>query len=168
MLSRHGASQATGLESVIPGRTFTDWIMCTKGEVLCALPTLIANGLLNGAESLLGKIKGYYTTVHILLLLAFMALCRIKTTEKIRGQAPGEFGKMIGLDRIPEVRCLRHKMDELCAGEKAELWAAHISKYWMESEPEAVGALYIDGHVRVYHGHLLKMAPSFFPEGKES
>ena len=128
-----------------------------KGGVLCALPTLIANGLLNGAESLLGKIKGYYTTVHILLLLAFMALCRIKTTEKMRGQAPGEFGKMIGLDRIPEVRCLRHKMDTLSAGEKAELWAAHLSKYWMESEPEAVGALYIDGHVRVYHGHLTKL-----------
>jgi transposase len=128
-----------------------------KGGVLCALPTLIANGLLNGAESLLGEIKGYYKTVHILLFLAFMALCRIKTTEKMRGQAPGEFGKMIGLDRIPEVRCLRNKMDELCSGEKAEIWAAHLSKFWMEREPESVGALYIDGHVRVYHGHLTKL-----------
>jgi hypothetical protein len=29
--------------------------------------------------------------------------------------APGEWGKLIGLDRIPEVRTLRQKITELCA-----------------------------------------------------
>jgi hypothetical protein len=86
-----------------------------------------------------------------------MALCRIKTTEKLRGQAPGEFGKLLGLDRAPEVRCLRQKMDELSAGQGSERWAAHLSKYWMEQDPESVGALYIDGHVRVYHGRLTNL-----------
>ena len=95
-----------------------------KGGVLCALPALLANGLLEGAEQLLGAVKGYYTIFHILLLLAFMALCRIKTVEKIRGHAPGEFGKLLGLDRIPEVRCLRKKMDDLSAGDTAERWAS--------------------------------------------
>ncbi len=74
--------------------------------VLCALPALLANGLVQGAEQLLGKLKGYYRTVPILLLLAFMGLCRIKTIEQLRGHAPGEFGKLLGLDRVPEVRCL--------------------------------------------------------------
>ena len=41
--------------------------------VLCALPTLLANGLLKGVDRLLGKVTGYYTTIHVLLLLAFMA-----------------------------------------------------------------------------------------------
>ena len=100
-----------------------------KGGVLCALPALLANGLLEGAEKLLGTVKGYYTTFHILLLLAFMALCRIKTMEKIRGHAPGEFGKLLGLDRVPEVRCLRNKIDDLSAGSTAEQWAAHLSKH---------------------------------------
>ena len=95
--------------------------------VLCALPTLLANGLLKGVDHLLGKVTGYYTTIHILLLLAFMALCRIKTTEKLRGHAPGEFGTLLGLDRVPEVRCLRQKMDELSADDAAEHWAAHLS-----------------------------------------
>ena len=45
-----------------------------KGGVLCALPLLVANGLLEGAKQLLGKVKGYHRTFHILLLLAFMAL----------------------------------------------------------------------------------------------
>ncbi|MBI9081931.1 MAG: hypothetical protein JEY79_19595 [Pseudodesulfovibrio sp.] len=128
-----------------------------KAGVLCALPALLANGLLNGAKQMLGQVRGYYTTFHVLLLLAFMALCRIKTTEKLRKQAPGEFGKLLGLDRAPEVRCLRQKMDELSADQGSERWAAHLSKYWMEKEPESVGALYVDGHVRVYHGGLTEL-----------
>ncbi len=102
-------------------------------------------------------VSGYYTIYHVLLLLALMALCRIKTTEKLRGHAPGEFGKLLGLDRIPEVRCLRKKMSELSANDGAERWAAHLGKYWMELEPESVGALYIDGHVRVYNGGLTQL-----------
>lgn len=128
-----------------------------NGGVLCALPALMANGLLDGAEQILGQVRGYYTQAHILLLIAFMALCRIKTTEQIRGQAPGEFGKLLGLDRIPEVRCLRNKLDALSVGDSAELWAAHLSGHWMKKDPDAVGTLYIDGHVRVYHGHLIKL-----------
>ena len=123
-----------------------------KGGVLCALPLLLVNGLLEGAEPLLGQVKGYYRTFHLLLLLAFMALCRIKTVEQLRGHAPGEFGKLLGLDRVPEVRCLRRKLDELSANDAAGKWAAHLSRQWLQGDPKAAGTLYIDGHVRVYHG----------------
>ena len=122
------------------------------GGVLCALGALLANGLLGPSKELLGKVRGYYTTAHILLLLAFMALCRIKTVEQLRGKAPGELGKLIGLDRVPEVRCLRAKLDALSHNEAAQKWMAALSRQWMEEEPEAVGTLYVDGHVRVYHG----------------
>jgi len=129
----------------------------TKGGVLCALPSLLMNGLLEGAEQLLGKVKGYYRCFHILILLAFMALCRIKTVEQLRGHAPGELGKILGLDRVAEVRCLRRKMDELSADNAAEQWAAHLGRHWMQADLEAVGTLYIDGHVRVYHGDQTKL-----------
>lgn len=132
-----------------------------NGGVLCALPTLLENGLLHGAEYLLGEVSGYYRTLHILLLLAFMALCRIKTIEKLRGKAPGEFGNLLGLDRVPEVRCLRMKLDQLSIDNSAKQWAAHLSKYWMESNPTAAGTLYIDGHVRVYHGGKTKLPRKF-------
>lgn len=128
-----------------------------KGGVLCALPSLLLSGLLEGVEQLGSRVKGYYRCFHILILLAFMALCRIKTVEQLRGHSPGELGKLIGLDRVPEVRCLRRKMDELSADKAAEHWAAHLGKYWMEADPEAVGTLYIDGHVRVYHGEQTKL-----------
>lgn len=128
-----------------------------RGGALCALPALLTNGLLEGAEKFLGKVKGYYTMFQVLLLLAFMALCRIRTAERLRGYAPGEFGKLLGLDRIPEVRCLRKKMDDLCAENAAELWAVHLGRHWLGFDNEAVGALYVDGHVRVYHGRLTKL-----------
>ena len=60
------------------------------GGVLCALPSLLANGLLTGVTTL-GKLGGYYHSLHVLLLLGFMALARIKTAESLRGKSPGEF-----------------------------------------------------------------------------
>jgi hypothetical protein len=86
-----------------------------------------------------------------------MALCRIKTVEKIRGHSPGEFGKLMGLDRVPEVRCLREKLDQLSVEDAAKQWSAHLSRHWMQVDPEAAGTLYVDGHVRVYHGGLTKL-----------
>lgn len=130
------------------------------GGILCALPALLSNGLLSGISTL-GKLGGYYHAPHVLLLLGFMALARIKTAESLRGKAPGEFGKLLGLDRIPEVRCLRKKMDQLSGDECAERWAVELSRSWMEAEPESVGTLYIDGHMRVYHGHKTKPPRKF-------
>jgi len=123
------------------------------GGVLCALGALLGNGLLSGLEQSLGRIRGYYTATQVLLLLAFMALCRIRTVEQLRGHAPGELGKLMGLDRVPEVRCLRAKIDDLAGEDGAEKWAAQLSRQWMEDDPERVGTLYVDGHVRVYHGN---------------
>ena len=87
-----------------------------------------------------------------------MALCRIKTTEQIRGCSPGEFGKLLGLDRVPEVRCLREKLSQLSTDDCAQKWALHLSRRWLqeaqEARRDAAGTLYVDGHVRVYHGKL--------------
>lgn len=132
-----------------------------NGGVLCALPALLLNGLLDGCKEFLGELKGYYREAHILLLVAYLSLCRIQTTEQIRGYSPGELGKLIGLDRVPEVKCLRQKLSELSIDDSAACWAAHLSKRWLAEEPEAAGTLYVDGHVRVYHGSLTKPPKRF-------
>ncbi len=36
-----------------------------------------------------------------------------------------------------------------------------LSKSWMEGEPEEAGYLYVDGHVRVYHGELATLPRRF-------
>ncbi len=123
------------------------------GGVLCALPALLENGLLSNGERL-GKVDGYYTAVEVLLVLAFMMLCRIATVEQLRKYAPGELGKLIGLDRVPEARCMRKKMDELAGETEAENWAAQLASQWLEQQGESSGFLYVDGHVKVYGGRV--------------
>ena len=122
------------------------------GGVLCALPALAENGLFQHLATSFPSLAGYYSTVHVLTLLAYMALCRIKTVERLQYEAPGEFGKLLGLDRVPEVRCLRQKLAQLSAGDAPEQWAGLLSRQWLEAAPELAGTLYVDGHVRLYHG----------------
>ena len=80
------------------------------GGVLWALPALLANGLLRHSPKYFHLPKGFYSVVNIFLLLAFMALARIKSAEGLRYCPPGEWGKLLGLDRLPEVRTLRQKL----------------------------------------------------------
>jgi hypothetical protein len=122
------------------------------GGVLWALPALLANGLLRHTQKYFQLPKGFYSVVNIFLLLACMALARIKSAEGLRYCPPGEWGKLLGLDRIPEVRTLREKLGHLSKDEKVREWSAQLSQEWMESDPELAGLLYVDGHVRVYHG----------------
>jgi hypothetical protein len=127
----------------------------TGGGVLMALPALLATGLLTHQAGLYALPKGYYGLPSIFLLLALMALARIGSLEQLRYKAPGEWGELLGLDRIPEVRTLREKLKLLCqqAGQAA-LWNAALAKQWMTREQQAEPVFYADGHVRVYHGKL--------------
>ena len=124
------------------------------GGVLCALPALAANGLFQHIHDCLAKLRGYYSTLHVIVLLAHMALCRIKTVEQLQYQPPGELGKLLGLDRVPEVRCLRQKLAALSIDDGPQKWAGLLARDWLKAEPELAGALYVDGHVRLYHGDL--------------
>ena len=127
------------------------------GGVLCALPALIQNGLFRYLDQCFSPLGGYYTTLQVMVLLAWMALCRIKTVEQLQYHSPGELGKLLGLDRVPEVRCLRNKLTRLSADEAPEQWAALLSKDWLEADPDLAGSLYVDGHVRLYHGKMTRL-----------
>jgi hypothetical protein len=131
------------------------------GGVLCALPALTVNGLFSHLEQCFQTLHGYYTMAQVLVLLAYMALCRIRTVEQLQYQPPGELGKLLGLDRVPEVRCLRNKLEQLSADQRPQKWAALLSRDWMQSCPELAGALYVDGHVTLYHGKLTELPKRF-------
>jgi len=95
---------------------------------------------------------------QVLLLLAMMALGRVKSIEQLRYVAPGEFGNLLGLDRVPEVRTLREKLQLLCAQKgRAAQWNAELAKQWMGLDPKAEPMFYVDGHVRVYHGEVAQL-----------
>ncbi len=121
-----------------------------KGGVLCALPAILALGLLRHSQQSFALPAGYYPLETIFLSVALLALARVGSLEALRYEPPGEWGKLLGLDRIPEVRTLRAKLDLLCEETKAV-------REWMEAQPESAGTLYIDGHVRVYNGKLTEL-----------
>ena len=123
-----------------------------KGGVLLALPALLVSGLLRRAGDYFRLPKGFYGLKTILLLLAFMALARLRSVEALRYYAPGEWGKLLGLDRAPEVRTLRIKLKHLADQEQAFAWSAALCREWMLDAPDEAAVLYVDGHVRVYHG----------------
>ncbi len=127
------------------------------GGVLFALPALLINGLLRHSEKHFSLPNGFYGLSRIFILIAFMALCRIKSIEGLRRCPPGDLGKLLGLDRVPEVRTLREKLEHLCERGAVSEWSADLSRDWMAGNPDLAGYLYVDGHVRVYHGRQTKL-----------
>ena len=87
------------------------------------------------------------------MLLGMLALCRIKSIEQLRSNAPGEWGKLLGIDRCPEAKTLRGKIKLLTTAGDGKGWAAPLCEDWMAANPAATATLYIDGHARAYHGH---------------
>ncbi len=125
--------------------------------VLLALPSLLVNGLLKFANRFLVLPKGYYGLDSLLMILAFVALLRIRSLEGVRYCDPGELGRLVGIDRIPEVRTLRKKVEFISCHGNPDGWSRELAKSWMEEDPDLAGTLYVDGHVRVYHGKRTKL-----------
>jgi len=129
-----------------------------QGGVLCALPALLAQGLLRRTHETFSLPAGYYPLETYFLALGFLALARVLSLEALRYEAPGEWGKLLGLDRIPEVRTLREKLGQLCQPRgRAQEWSQSLSRDWLAGSGQSVGTAYVDGHVRVYHGELTEL-----------
>ena len=81
-----------------------------------------------------------------------MYLRRIKNPEQLKYYSPGEFGKIMGLDRVPEAKCFRWKLAEICSQQKSGEWNMDLANQWaLTGENDFY---YIDGHVQVYNGYL--------------
>ena len=128
------------------------------GGVLCAWPALLVLGLLRHSSQNFSLPPGYYPLDTIFLVIALLALARVQSLEALRYEPPGEWGKLVGLDRIPEVRTLREEIRMLCENEQTVRdWSGALAREWMEAEPESAGTLHVDGHTRVYHGQLTEL-----------
>ena len=126
---------------------------------LLALPLIVASGLFVEADRLYGSIgPAFYGLRTSLLVLVLMALLRIKHPENLKEYSPPDFGRILGLDRAPEVKTVRRKLKRLSAGPSEALLEA-LAKRRVAARDEAMGFLYVDGHVRVYSGkHRLPKA----------
>jgi len=125
--------------------------------VLFCLPALLENGLLAKSDDCFALPSGYYGLETIIMILAFAALLRIQSIEQIRYWDTGEMGKLVGLDRIPEVKTLRQKIRIISDKGDPAKWSRDLAIMWMEKNPDLKGTLYVDGHVRPYYGNQTKL-----------
>ena len=121
--------------------------------VLLALPALQASGVLECAKEVYGSIgPAFYGLRTTLVSLVLMALLRIKRPEALKEYPPQDFGRILGLDRAPEVKTVRRKLARLAAAGQAAQFGRALAQHRVAARGAALGFLYVDGHVRVYHG----------------
>jgi transposase len=124
-----------------------------RAGVLLALPVLVASGVFDCAHKVYGTLgPAFYGLRTTVLTLLFMALWRIKRPEGLKEHSPPELGRVLGLDRAPEVKTLRRKLARLAAAGHAAEFGRALAEQRVALRGAALGFLYVDGHVRVYHG----------------
>ncbi|MBM3271395.1 MAG: hypothetical protein FJZ01_27480 [Candidatus Sericytochromatia bacterium] len=125
-----------------------------RAAVLLAVPFLVGSGLFDAAAKSYASIgPAFYGLRTILLTLLFLGLLRIKHPENVKEYSPPELGRILGLDRAPEVKTIRRKLARMAQNEQAlELFVGGLVRRRVERASEALGFLYADGHVRVYSG----------------
>lgn len=120
--------------------------------ILLAIPGLVQSGLLLEARRLYGNIgPAFYGLRTSLVAIVLLSLLRLKRPENLKEFAPAALGRVLGLDRVPEVKTLRRKLHRLAEGPSETLIVAVAQRRAALNE-DALGWLYVDGHVRVYNG----------------
>ena len=121
--------------------------------VLLALPCLVESGLFRISRKLYGDMgPAFYGLRTTLLTLLLMALLRIKRPEHLKEKDPAAFGSLLGLDRAPEVKTLRRRLSRFALPHCAEQLGAELARLRVDQRGHLMGFLYVDGHVRAYHG----------------
>ena len=132
---------------------FRDGQAVPHAGVLLALPALLATGVLDVAREVWGNIgPAFYGLRTSIVTMLLMALLRIKRPEALKEHSPPELGRVLGLDRAPEVKTLRRKLARLAAAGGVEIFGRLLAQRRVASHGNALGFLYVDGHVRVYYG----------------
>ena len=124
-----------------------------RAGVLLSIPALLTTGVFDCAKTVYGDIgPAFYGLRTIVLTMLLMALLRIKRPEALKEHAPPDLGRLIGLDRAPEVKTLRRRLSSLAAFNRAAQFGHELAKRRIQTHGRNIGFLYLDGHVRVYHG----------------
>lgn len=128
-----------------------------KGGVLTLIPFLISQGLMSYQNHYQPFTNGYYRLESILMTLCYIYLCRIKSIEQLKNHKPGELGKLMGLDRVPEAKCMRLNVKAISDQANAHSWNEELTRKWLGNQEGEETIFYIDGHVYVYSGYKANM-----------
>ncbi len=125
---------------------------------LLAIPVLAQQGVFVEALGVFGGIGpafyGLRTTIVCLCLMMMLNLSRL---QDVMQREPRSVGRLLGLDRSPEVKTLRRKVRALAEQGRALQWMDALAKRQLDDPKSDTTWLYLDGHVSVYSGkHRLR------------
>ena len=132
---------------------FTGCARAPLAGLFLALPALTATGLLQTAHTVYGALpNGFYSLDTMLCESVFRALLGEARAEGATRIDPPALGRVLGLDRAPEVKTIRRKIGLLAVAGRAGDWIAAMAARHVAARPEQAAVLYVDGHVRAYQG----------------
>jgi len=122
--------------------------------VLLALPVLRRHRVLEIFSEVYGTLGllAFYGLQTMATLMICLALWRVKRPEHLKGLAPWDLGRALGLPRAPEVKTVRRKLAKLAGHGQARRVMLALAEERIRQEEELLGYLYVDGHVRPYSG----------------
>ena len=144
---------AFGLISAAPP-VFTACARAPLAGLLLALPALAGTGLLPTAHATYGATfpNGFYSLDTMLCESVFRALLGAARAEGAARIDPTALGRVLGLDRAPEVKTIRRKIKALAQAGKAGDWISAMAPAHLAARPQQAAVFYVDGHVRAYQG----------------
>ena len=95
---------------------------------------------------------GFYSLDAMLCEGVFRALLGQARAEGAARVDPPALGRVLGLDRAPEVKTIRRKIALLAEAGKAGDWITAMARRRVQACPEQAAVCYVDGHVRAYQG----------------
>jgi prepilin-type processing-associated H-X9-DG protein len=132
---------------------FTGCARAPLAGLLLAVPALAGTGLLQTAHTVYGGLpNGFYSLETMLCEGVFRALLGEARAEGAARIDPVALGRVLGLDRAPEVKTIRRKVGLLADAGRAGDWIAAMARRHVEAHPEQAAVCYVDGHVRAYQG----------------
>ncbi|PYG99746.1 helix-turn-helix domain-containing protein [Arthrobacter stackebrandtii] len=143
------------LECAVP--VFSPAARVRHAGLFLAFPALETTGLISCAREVYGSLpNGFYGLETILIDSVLRALAGEARAEGATRFNPEELGRVLGLDRAPEVKTIRRRISQLAETGKAGELIAALAKHHLAgtgSGGEDLSAiLYVDGHVRAYQG----------------
>ncbi len=128
---------------------FTPCARAPLAGMLLAVPALGATGLIACAHEAYPSFpNGFYSLDTMLCEAVFRALLGETRAEGATRIDPVALGRVLGLDRAPEVKTIRRKIGYLAAAGRAGDWIAAMARRHVQTRPEQAAVLYVDGHVR--------------------
>jgi transposase len=122
--------------------------------VFLGLALLGQDPLLAVAQRVFGSVLGpaFYGLRTVLVSLVVLAWLRIKRPEQLRQHQAPALGRVLGLDRVLEVKTLRRKLHALSPSLRGAQLLEQLAAERAAGYAHGARVVYVDGHVEVYSG----------------